>query len=384
MIAPGSTIGILGGGQLGRMLILAGRPLGYRFHVYEPSAGSCAAPLAERHFCEAYTNLEALDAFADSVSVVTLEFENIPAAALARLEARVPVRPGRRVLEVAQHRLREKCFLRDGGFPHVEFREVTSPGELAAAGEALGYPIVVKTAAFGYDGKGQQKIETRGALDPERIWETLGDPSAAVVEKWVEFECEVSAVVSRSLDGETRCFPVSENRHRNHILHQSLVPARVEDAICRRAEALGGELAEALGVVGLLAVEFFVTRDGHVLVNELAPRPHNSGHYTQDGCARSQFEQLIRMVAGLPSLPLELREPTVMTNLLGDLWPVSTSPDWTRILEHPDAHLHLYDKGEARPGRKMGHFNLTGSTVESALEAADRIWEGLSASARRG
>lgn len=373
---PGSTVGILGGGQLGRMNILAGRPLGYRFHVYEPSPESTAGRVADRHFQAAYEDEEALAAFADSVDVITMEFENIPSEALAFLEGRRPLRPGRRALEVCQHRLREKRFLKEQGIPHVPFQEVEKPEGLRLALEALGGPVVVKTAAFGYDGKGQIKLESLEAGEEEKIWDQLGRPPRVVVEKWIDFQCEVSAVCARGISGATAVFPVAENRHLRHILHQSLVPARVSDDVAARAREIARQLAVKLEIVGLLAVEYFVGTDGALLVNEMAPRPHNSGHYTQNACPVSQFEQHVRMVAGLDPVTPFLHAPVVMTNLLGDLWEAG-EPDWKVILDAPGAHLHLYDKGEARGGRKMGHFNLCAASRSAAVKKANTIFEQL-------
>lgn len=377
MIKPGATVGILGGGQLGRMMILAGRPLGYRFHVFEPSSKSCAGAIADAHTCAGYEEEEALKAFADQVDVVTLEFENIPLSALDYLEARVPLRPGKRALEVCQHRRREKEFLKSEGFPHVPYRELTRPEDLEPALEAIGYPAVLKTAAFGYDGKGQIRLDGPGNPDAESLWDKMGQPAQVVLEKWITFSCEISAICARSVTGNSTVFPIAENVHRNHILHQSILPARVEVAVAEEAARLARCLAEKLEVVGLLAVEFFVTRDGTVLINEMAPRPHNSGHYTQNGCIRSQFEQHLRMVLGLEGIPQSLVSPVVMTNLLGDLWPPGSVPHWEGILGNPGAHLHLYEKGEARPGRKMGHFNILGDDPRQALEEATRIWDQL-------
>jgi len=373
-VTPGSTIGILGGGQLGRMLILAGRRMGYRFHVYEPSGSSTAGNIADRHFCAPYDDWEQLAEFSNGVDVVTLEFENIAVEALEFLEQRVPLRPGKKVLEVCQHRLREKRFLAGSGIPHVPFREVHGADELPGALQELGYPAVIKTAAFGYDGKGQILVESADDFRRDVTWDKLGSPDAVVVEKWIPFTREISIVCARSVQGITVPFPVSENVHVNHILHQSMVPARVESRVIREAERLGRELSDALEVVGLLAVEFFVTESGKLLVNEMAPRPHNSGHYTLDACSVSQFEQHVRMVAGFCGVPPALWKPVVMTNLLGDAWNAG-EPDWADILNTPGARLHLYDKGETRKGRKMGHINLLADTLEEAKSLSDRLFE---------
>lgn len=375
-LLPGSTIGMLGGGQLGRMSLLAGRALGYRFHVFDPQPGCAACSVADQHTTASWDDLSALDAFARSVDRVTLEFENIPAQALETLaEAGAPPCPNAHVLKVCQHRATEKAFLRDHHFPHAPFALIQSPEELAEAVEALGTPCVLKTAAFGYDGKGQLKLEEPPKA-PEAIWQELG-AQPLVAEAWISFQLECSVVVARSLHGQSKAFPMAENLHRNHILHQSIVPARVPPEVAAQGERLARELAETLGVVGLLAVELFLTAEGQLLVNEMAPRPHNSGHYTIEGCATSQFAQHIRAVCGLPLGEPRLRQPCVMTNLLGDLWPSHGLPPWPALLREPDLHLHLYDKGAARPGRKMGHFTLCGPDRDALVCRSNELWEQL-------
>lgn len=374
---PWSTrIGILGGGQLGRMSILAGRRLGLDFVVFEPSEGACASRIADQAFAKPYDDAAALDAFAAAVDFATLEFENVPGAAAERVAAKVPLRPGVRALTVCQHRLREKTFLKDAGLPHAPFAVAASADELAAAVAAVGPECVVKTAAFGYDGKGQVKVDDPAGLDPAAIWSALKDPPAAVVEKWIHHEGEVSVIVARGADGKVACFPMAENLHRHHILHASIVPARVSNALRAEGEALAVRVAEALDVVGLIGVEMFVTQDG-LLVNEMAPRPHNSGHYTLDACEISQFEQHVRAVAGLPLGSTRLLTPCVMINLLGDLWK-GGEPDWAALLADPTVALHLYDKGEPRPGRKMGHFTVRDPDLQAALTRAEAAFERLS------
>ncbi len=373
MILPGSTLGILGGGQLGRMLAQAAQTLGYRVHVFEP-AGSCpAGAIANQEVNANYDDLAALTAFARECDVITYEFENIPAGPLEAIAPLVPLHPGAEVLHVCQNRQREKAWLRANGFPHVRYAEALD-GEVVAAIASVGRPCVVKTADFGYDGKGQMKIVTDADLEKARA---IFRGRRCVVERWVEFSSEVSVIVARSSTGEARTFPVAENIHTHHILDFSIVPARVGETVQREAELLATAIAEKLGVVGLLAVEMFVTPDG-VLVNELAPRPHNSGHWSIDGCETSQFEQHVRAVCGLPLGGVTVREPTVMVNILGDAWrwqdgKVVGDPNWAAILGTPRAKLHLYGKAEPRIGRKMGHFTVRGADSESALTAAREL-----------
>ncbi len=378
MLLPGATLGMLGGGQLGRMSLLAGRRLGYKFHVYEPSPHCCAGPVAEKTFTSPWDDQVALADFADFISAVTLEFENVPAASLKFLEKRLPSRPGSRVLEVCQNRRREKEFLRRQGFPCAEFAIVSSAAQLARAAAKLGFPCVLKTVVSGYDGKGQLKLPALPAgvsPDWEAVWKSFG-AAAAVVEQWISFEVECSVIVARGLDGQSVAFPMAENEHRHHILHRSIAPARLPAKIQRAGAELARDIAEELGVVGLLAVEMFYAR-GKLLVNELAPRPHNSGHYTLDACLTSQFEQHIRAVAGLPLGAVDLLRPAVMINLLGDSWRGGKTPDWAKLLRDPRVKLHLYDKGEPRPGRKMGHFTVMDENPARALKLADQLFAEL-------
>jgi 5-(carboxyamino)imidazole ribonucleotide synthase len=378
IILPGSTLGLLGGGQLGRMALLAGRRLGYRFHVYEPAPHCSAAPVAEKTFSSAWTDENALAEFARGIATVTLEFENVPAATLRFLEKRVPARPGSQALKICQNRRREKEFLRRNGFPCAEFAVVNSAAQLAQAAKKLGLPCVMKTAVSGYDGKGQLKLpafSAGGAVDWEVVWRTFG-AAEAVVEKWIPFTAECSVIVARGLRGEMAVFPMAENEHRQHILHRSIAPARLPAKVQRAGAELAQEIAEKLGIVGLLAVEMFYV-DGKLLVNELAPRPHNSGHYTLDACLTSQFEQHIRCVAGLPLGATDLLRPAVMVNLLGDCWHKGKAPNWAKLLQDPRVKLHLYDKGEPRAGRKMGHFTVVDKKVGPALKLADRLYAEL-------
>lgn len=345
LVAPGATIGILGGGQLGRMTAMAAARLGYRCHILAPEAEAPAADVAAAWTRAAYEDGAALDRFADAVDVVTLEFENVPVAALERLQQRVPVRPGPELLRVTQDRLAEKDALRGIGAPVTGYARIEDAGSLGAALDALGGRGVLKTVRFGYDGKGQLLIDRPAAEALER----LGGPPL-ILEALVDFALELSVVTARALDGRQASYPPVENRHQRHILATTHAPAALSPDLAREAVELAERIARELGLVGLLAVEMFLTRDGRLLVNELAPRPHNSGHWTIDACAVSQFEQQVRAVCGLP-----LGDPTplagaVMENLLGD-----AVRRWPEILAEPGARLHLYGKREARPGRKMGH-----------------------------
>ncbi|MES2697240.1 MAG: 5-(carboxyamino)imidazole ribonucleotide synthase [Verrucomicrobiota bacterium] len=374
MIFPGNTIGILGGGQLGRMLGQAAQTLGYRMHVFEPAGPCPAGAVANKEVNASYEDTAALAAFARECAVVTYEFENIPAAPLEAIAPIVALHPKAGVLHTTQNRQREKAWLKTNGFPHVRYAEALD-GEIAPAVEEVGLPCVVKTADFGYDGKGQMKLNDASDLEKARA---IFRGRRCVVERWVEFSCEVSVIVARSTTGEVRAFPVAENIHTHHILDFSIVPARVSASVTRDAEVLAAAIAEKLGVVGLLAVELFVTTGGEVLVNELAPRPHNSGHWSIDGCETSQFEQHIRAVCGLPLGGVAVREPTVMVNILGDAWKwnegrVVGDPDWNAVLSEPRAKLHLYGKAEPRPGRKMGHFTVRDVDSETALARARTI-----------
>ena len=365
-ILPGATIGILGSGQLGRMLAIAARTLGYRVHVYSPDADSPAGAVADREVVASYLDLDQVREFARGVDVVTFEFENVPSATSVAAAEVTRVRPDGHVLHVTQQRLREKTFLREGGFPVTPFRAIRSEEDLIQATAALGIPGVLKTASFGYDGKGQQMIRSADAL-PEAYAMLRG--AEGIYEAFVDFEKEVSVVAARTLDGSFKAFPVFENTHHHHILDVTFAPAAIAPALAREAEELARGILEALKVVGLLTVEMFVTRDGRIVVNELAPRTHNSGHLTIDACVTSQFEQQVRAICGLPLGSTELRSPAAMSNLLGDVWiDAGGVPEWGAALSDPGIRLHLYGKADPRRGRKMGHLTTTGETVASAVE----------------
>ncbi|MEA2781924.1 MAG: 5-(carboxyamino)imidazole ribonucleotide synthase [Rhodospirillaceae bacterium] len=347
IIPAGSTIGIMGGGQLGRMTAMAAARLGYKVHSFCPEPDSPAFHVSAAKTVASYDDHAALARFADSVDVVTFEFENIPSTAAELLAARKPTRPAPLVLHIAQDRLREKDFLASAKVPTTRYLEVARAEGLERAVRSIGLPCVLKTAQFGYDGKGQVLIGRESDLD--EAWRRMG-AGIGILEGFVDFTHEVSVIVARGIDGAVAAFPTVENQHRHHILDTTIVPARVPDTVQMRAEAIARHIAEALGLVGLLAVEMFVTPEGEVLVNELAPRPHNSGHWTIDACVTSQFEQFVRAVCGLPLGSVERLADAVMKNLLGD-----EVAAWREILTEPNAKLHLYGKSEARPGRKMGH-----------------------------
>lgn len=355
---------MLGGGQLGRMWTMAARSAGYRVLVVDPDAGSPAGALADRHLALDYLDPLALEALAGCAAVST-EFENVPADALAWLEQRTRVTPSADCVAIAQDRIREKTALTGLGFETAPFAAVTGAAALAEAARKIGFPAILKAARFGYDGKGQARVTSLAEL--ESAWQAMGQ-SACVLEGLVALQCEVSVVVARGSDGEVAPFAVAENQHRDGILDVSLVPARVAPELAQQAKTLAALLAERLGYVGVLGVEFFVTA-GRLLINEMAPRPHNSGHYTLDACLTSQFEQQLRAMCGLPLGNPELLRPAAMVNLLGDLWQPS-EPDWAVVLQHPSTKLHLYGKSSARPGRKMGHFTVLGDSVEPVLAEA--------------
>ena len=346
-LPPGSTIGILGGGQLGRMTAQAAARLGYRTHVFCPEPDSPTAQVTDRATLSSYEDKAALERFADSVDVATYEFENIPLAAVSVLAERVPVRPGARALSICQDRIAEKDFISALGVAVAPYRAVPEPAALTAALADIGTPAVLKSTRMGYDGKSQAAI--RGPGDVAAAGARIGD-RPAILEGFVDFAFELSVIAARGLDGAVVCYPPAENRHRDHILAETIVPARLSDAEARQADDIARGLIEALDIVGLLAVEMFRTSDGALLVNELAPRPHNSGHWTLDACATSQFEQLVRAICGLPLGPVDRHADAVMRNLIGD-----DVRAWPELLAEPGAHLHLYGKSEARPGRKMGH-----------------------------
>jgi 5-(carboxyamino)imidazole ribonucleotide synthase len=367
-VLPGSTIGVLGSGQLGRMFAIAARRMGYRVHTLSPDEDTPTGQIADVEINAPYEDLDAVCQFASGVSVVTFEFENVPAATAAAAAKCAPVRPSGEILHTTQHRLREKTFLSKAGLPHTPFRRVSSPEELITAANELGLPAILKTADFGYDGKGQFRI--RHASDFEDAWRAVGEREA-VLEAFVDFEREISVVAARTIDGEFVHYGAVENQHCNGILDISIAPARVADKIARDAVEIARLVLDKLEVVGVLCVEFFVTKDSRLLINELAPRPHNSGHFTFDANLTSQFEQQLRAVCLLPLGEVTQFRPAAMGNLLGDLW-TDGEPDWATAASIPDVKIHLYGKSDPRPGRKMGHLTALATTAEQALRDMER------------
>ncbi len=366
IVLPGGTIGVLGGGQLGRMMALAARRMGYRVHTLSPGFDTPTGQVADKEIDADYEDLEAIRAFARRVDVITFEFENVSTAATDAAAELVPIRPGGAALHQTQQRAREKAFLGDRGLPVTPFARVQSLDELAVALGVIGLPAIVKTAAFGYDGKGQHRITAIEEAEP--VWALVGHQEA-IVERVVDFAQEISVVAARGLDGAVVDFGAIENVHVNHILDVSVAPARIAPAIAQQAAAMTRRIMHELDYVGVLCVEFFVTREETLLINEVAPRPHNSGHYSIDACLTSQFEQQVRAVCGLPLGSTEQPRPAAMVNLLGDLWGRG-APDWVAAMAVPGARLHLYGKHDPRPGRKMGHITAVADTVEQAMERA--------------
>jgi 5-(carboxyamino)imidazole ribonucleotide synthase len=366
VILPGATLGVLGGGQLGRMFTLQARMMGYAVVVLDPDPGSPAGQVADRHLRAAYTDPDALDQLARECAAVTTEFENVPAEALERLSAWTRVRPPVEAVATSQDRIEEKRFLERHGFATAPFRPVRDEAELADAVANVRLPALLKTSRLGYDGKGQATVER-----PEQAaaaFAALGSVPC-VLEERLTLEREVSVVLARGDDGAVAPFPVGENVHRDGILETTVVPAGIPEALARAAAELAGRVATALEYVGVLGVEMFVANGGRLYVNELAPRPHNSGHYTLDACSTDQFEQQVRALCGLPLAQARLLTPVAMVNLLGDLWG-GGPPRWEEVFRRPGVRLHLYGKAEARPGRKMGHLNCLAESPERALALA--------------
>ncbi len=361
-ILPGATLGVLGSGQLGRMFAISARRMGYRVHTYSPDTDSPTGQVADHEVTASYDDLDAVAEFAKQVAVVTFEFENVPSATAEAAARFAPVRPAGQVLHISQHRLREKTYLREHGFPTTPFRAVRSLTELESALQELGTPAVLKTAGWGYDGKGQKKI---GSLsEAASAWESVGT-NEAVLEGFVNFRLEVSVIAARGVDGSFASFGLLENAHSNHILDVTVAPARVSPKVAAEAEQIARGVLEALDVVGVLCVEMFLTPDDKLLINELAPRPHNSGHLTFDANVTSQFEQQVRSICGLPLGSTELLKPAAMINLLGDVW-ADGEPRWAEALALPEVKLHLYGKASARPGRKMGHLTAMANSADEA------------------
>lgn len=366
IVLPGATIGVLGSGQLGRMLALEARRMGYRVHTLSPGVDTPTGQVADLEVSAEYDDLAAIRAFARGVDVMTFEFENVSTDAADAAAELVPAWPSSSALHITQQRAREKGFLADRGYPVTPFAKAQSLDELAIGLGLVGLPAIVKTAAFGYDGKGQHRIDR--IEDGDRVWGVIGHQEA-IIESVVAFTHEISVVAARGLDGEFAHYGAIENIHRHHILDLSVSPARVPQGIADEAVHLAHRVMDDLGYVGVLCVEFFVTRDSRLLINEIAPRPHNSGHLTIDACVTSQFEQQVRAVCGLSLGNTTQVKPAAMVNLLGDLW-LNGEPDWAAALAMPDVKLHLYGKSDPRVGRKMGHLTALGESVDEAAATA--------------
>jgi 5-(carboxyamino)imidazole ribonucleotide synthase len=379
MIPPGSWLGMLGGGQLGRMFTHAAQSLGYRVLVLDPDPLSPAGAVADRHLAAEYLDEAALDELAGRCGAITTEFENVPAAALERLARTIPTRPAASAVRITQDRVAEKTFVAAQGFAVAPFKPLLAEPDCRGLPAEL-FPGIVKTARLGYDGKGQVSVASEGAV-LAAFRALKGQP--CVLEQRIALEREISVLVARGADGTTVVWPIAENQHRDGILDVSIVPARIGPELASSARALGTAIADRLGYIGVLCVEMFVARDGSLLVNEMAPRPHNSGHWTIDGAVTSQFEQQCRALVGAPLGATHAHSPAMMINLLGDVWFESQSgdalrePDWAAVLREPSAKLHIYGKHAPRRSRKMGHITFVGDTLEARLAAAARVKQAL-------
>jgi 5-(carboxyamino)imidazole ribonucleotide synthase len=370
MILPGATLGVLGGGQLGRMFTLAAKVMGYQVVVLDPDPASPAGLLADIHLKADYRDAIALLRMGNLCQAVTTEFENVPAASLEMLAKHCLVAPSPQALAVAQDRLAEKTRAREFGCETAPFANIENAGDLVHAWTLIGAPALLKTRRLGYDGKGQARVDSLDDL--VAAYAELGDVPC-LLEAFLPLEREVSVVLARNQADQVAFFPLAENQHRGGILDISIVPARVPDTLAATARQMAAGLARGLDYVGVMAVEFFVLADGRIVFNEMAPRPHNSGHYTLDACATDQFQQQVRALCGLPLGDTRLLSPVVMVNLLGDIWSGNNArprPHWDELLKHPGVQLHLYGKAEARPGRKMGHYNCLAASLDDALQLA--------------
>lgn len=367
MILPGATLGMLGGGQLGRMFTQAARTMGYEVMVLDPDPASPAAHFASTHIQADYADRDALSTLAKSCAAITTEFENVPADTLAYLAQYRPVRPGEQALAISQDRIREKTFLTENGISMARFAVIETHDQVTAGAAHTGLPAVLKLSRSGYDGKGQRRVSS--LAEAEAAFNEFGH-KPCVLEQWTDIAREISVVLARGVDGKTAVYTPSENWHRDGILELSVAPARVSAEIKQRATAIALQIASALDYCGVLAVEFFILKDQQLLVNEIAPRPHNTGHYTLDACVTSQFEQQVRTLCALPLGHTALKGAAAMVNLLGDLWQEQKPPPWDKILSQPETKLHVYGKSQARPGRKMGHYTCLAQDAETALQRA--------------
>jgi len=374
-ILPNSTIGVFGSGQLGRMLAVEARKTGYRIHTFSPASNTPTGQVADCETIAEYEDFDRVKQFARSVDVVTFEFENVPSRCAETAAQFAPVRPRGEVLHITQNRLREKTFLQSNGFPVTDFRHIKTSGDLEKAVREIGVPSILKTAGFGYDGKGQAKIKS--AEEARDAFENSNNQES-VLEAFVDFEKEVSIVAARDGRGNFAHYGVIENAHANHVLDISFAPALVSGKTQKEAVEIARGILDALDVVGVMTVEFFLTKDETLLVNELAPRPHNSGHLTIDACPTNQFEQQLRAVCGLPLGSTEFFRPAAMANLLGDLWDAG-EPNFAAALKNPNVKLHLYGKSEARAGRKMGHLTALANTTREAVETVKTARRNLTA-----
>ena len=371
-ILPGATLGILGGGQLGRLFTLAARSMGYRVMVLDPDAASPAGQMADAHIQADYTDAAALKQLGEQCAAITTEFENVPAASLIELARHCRVAPSADAVAIAQDRSHEKTWLADNGFATAPFAVINNETELEAGLAKTGAPALLKVSRFGYDGKGQARVATPD--EARAAFKAFGN-QACVLEGFVKLDAEVSVVLARDDAGECALFPLAENQHANGILDISIVPARVSNALAQQAREMARAVAHKLGYVGIMAVEFFIA-DDRLLINEVAPRPHNSGHYTLDACVTDQFEQQVRVLCGLPLGDTRLLSPVVMLNMLGDRWQ-NGGPNWNALLVHPNIKLHLYGKQAARPGRKMGHCNVLDVDLDAAIQLAEQMRDAL-------
>lgn len=372
VILPPAMLGMLGGGQLGRFFVIAAHEMGYRVTVLDPDKNSPAGKIADVHICAKYDDAEALKQMAQTCQAVTTEFENVPAATLETLAKSLPVMPSAHSVAIAQHRVSEKNFLNNAGLPVAPFAVIHNDADIPADGSEI-YPAILKVARFGYDGKGQARVAN--AMEAQQAFAGFGQEEC-VLEKMLKLDYEVSVVLARDANGQVATFPTAENSHLNGILDVSIVPARGSDAVNHQAQKLAISVAEKLNYTGVLGVEFFVC-DGELLVNEIAPRPHNSGHYTLDACITNQFEQQVRVMTSLPLGSSRQHSPAVMVNLLGDIWPQragnQVEPQWQLAFDCAQLKMHLYGKHEARPGRKMGHFTVIGNNRDDAIKLALQV-----------
>ena len=374
MILPYATLGVLGGGQLGRMFTVAARTMGYRVVVLDPDPESPAAEMANKHICAPFNDHAALEKMGRICDVITTEFENVSAESMEYLSQFCPVRPSAKAVSIAQNRIREKTFLRDSGFETAPFAEINNNTDIEAALIKIGTPALLKISQFGYDGKGQATINN--LAEAISAFELMGK-QPCVLEQRMNLRTEISVVVARGIDGKTVAYPAAENTHVNGILDLSIVPAHVSEQLTRQASKAACAVADKLDYCGVMAVEFFVIENDILLINEIAPRPHNSGHYTMDACLTSQFDQQVRAMCGLPLGDARLLAPVAMVNILGDAWRADSAPPWDAVLNEPRAKLHLYGKKEARAGRKMGHFTCIGDNMQEAAKLAKEIQKKL-------